>query len=205
MRIEGVRGQILAGIHGIFAERDVVAEVQAHAHPLAAQPFHPRRLFGRTPALVVLDREPHLVLAQNRLRQLHGRLVALEAGLEAGEVVEFLVAPRRHGGVQRDRSQILRSLHLSVERRNPVGIVGETRIAHQVHVVALDLRAVLLHRLRIGSRHVRHLHAAQPEAVQVIRQVERLAASTSRGRVHSKCRRRATHARTARRGGGGRG
>jgi hypothetical protein len=48
-------------------------------------------MLGRAPALVVLDRELDLVLAQDRLGPLDRFPVGLEAGLERLETIELFV------------------------------------------------------------------------------------------------------------------
>jgi hypothetical protein len=52
-------------IHGLFAERDVVSEVETDADPFASESLQPRNLLGGTPTFVIFYPETHFVFAQD--------------------------------------------------------------------------------------------------------------------------------------------
>ena len=62
------------GVHGIFAERQVVSEIEADADPFAAELLQPGSLFRGAIAFVVFEGQLHPVFAQDRFGQSHGFL-----------------------------------------------------------------------------------------------------------------------------------
>ena len=95
-----IRSQCSHSIHGLFAKRNVVAEIEADANPFAAKALQPCHLLGGAPAFVIFYAELHFVFAQNRLCQCDGFLALLKhlfEGLQAGRNLHSACLSMRHG------------------------------------------------------------------------------------------------------------
>ena len=185
---KGVGQQIAECLGGFLAEREVVAEIEVNADPLAAQTLQPRGLLGGSPALVVLDTQADAVFAQDGLGQRDRFLAALEVLAELLEAVHLLVAAARHGGVQRDGAALFGRLHGRIERRDSGFVARVADVEDQTHVVAFHLLPEGLDGFGVRDRQARFHHAkAQP--VAVLDEIEWFGAAAAGARADRKARR----------------
>src|SRR5690606_19829893 len=166
----GERGQQTERLVGMLAERDVVAEVVADAHVLAADLPDPLGVLGGAPALVVLDRQAHAVLPEDWLGALDRSLVRFEAFLEVLEPRELLVATAGERRVRRDRAQLGGGADAGLVRLD-VGVAARRRHAHDdAHLEPVELLAQRADLAGVARRaDARH---AEAERVAVLDDVE---------------------------------
>ena len=152
-----------------FDERHVVHQIQANADVFAARGLDPIGQFAGTPRFVILDRERHFVLPQNRFRHLHALLTGVEKRVVFGGILELFVAPpgKRivyanhaavhlggglHGGL------VLTQIGLGARRPQTHG---------KPHVVAVHLLPDLRHARGVQVVRQTRMRRAKPLAVAV--------------------------------------
>jgi hypothetical protein len=138
---QGVRRQRLDRLHRRLDQRNVVDHVQTDADVFAARRAHPRDELIRTPALMVLDRQRHLVAAQDRLGALHGRLAHGVELVELRRGLELLVAAARERIMDADDAAVHLRQRLDVASYSGQIVVGAGRPHSDghAHVVAVEL------------------------------------------------------------------
>jgi len=134
--------------------------------------------------------QPHLVFAQDRLRQSNRFLTAFEVLLKGLKGVEFLIAALRHRAMQRYQTSRFSNLARRVKSREFALIARRWEVRHSSHVVAFQSFPEILYFLCIGGLEAR-LHHAQTKLVAVFNEMEWLPSLTGRSRSHRKTGRRA--------------
>ncbi|MGH9723422.1 MAG: hypothetical protein ACRD8O_24700, partial [Bryobacteraceae bacterium] len=129
---------------------------------------------------MILDRETHAMLAQNRLGKRDRFLALLEALLVGRQRVEFFVAPSGHRDVQCDGAGFFARLHGCVESLDVFGFARQRSVENDAHVVTFDAIAELPDGVGVVGREA-CLRRAEAETAALLDHVEgrRLLAGSS--------------------------
>lgn len=171
--INRVRRQRVDRLLRRLDQRHIVHQIQAHSNVFTSSRFHPSRQLLRPPTLMILNRQPHLVLPQNRLHQPHTVPARRVEGMELCRALELFVPP--------SAERIVNTLHPSTHLRAHLHrrfIPRQIRLCprrphqhHQPHIVLLNLCPQLRDLPRIQIRRQRSMRVSQALLVRILHDV----------------------------------